>query len=141
MRRIVAAVISTCLFGFLMGVTSFITAPEKSAVSLWLPMLFLGAYAAPVYVIGGISFSLLIDKVTSKWLRNSTGFARYVARAGFYGLAGVIASFVYIMVLAAAEGELYLIPQELIGYFVYGLIAALIYYHVLYVMKKKGKGR
>ncbi|RYG74178.1 hypothetical protein EU245_02895 [Lentibacillus lipolyticus] len=137
MKRVFAAVISTCLFGALMGVTSFLSASERDAVSLWLPMLFFGVYAAPVYVIGGIPTSLLIDKVISKKLRDSGGFLRYVTRAGLYGLAGVTAAFIYMMILAMAEGELYLIPQELIGYLVYGLIAALIYFHVLLLIRKQ----
>lgn len=129
LKKIVTALLSIIIFGLLMGVINYLSLAEKDFTAFWLPILFFGMYSAPVYFIGGIPLSYLIDKLIGQKSFQSV-ITLYFAKFALYSVAGIVTAFVYVMIFAIAENELYLILYVLINYLILGMIASLIYYHI-----------
>ncbi|WP_042147031.1 hypothetical protein [Paucisalibacillus sp. EB02] len=133
LKKIITAIISTLLFGTLMGFINYMT---YTTSSFWTTMFFFAIYAAPVYLIGGIPISYLIDKLMKK-MNFSSQLARHYTRYGLYILVGIFVAVIYKIILSIAEEEVHLFSQDLITYIVGGIIASLIFYYVSLLFDKK----
>lgn len=138
-RKIITAVLSIVIFsfvmGFLMGEVQYIFTQHKPIWLLFVTMSVIGMYAAPVYLIGGIPASIFVDKMV-KQISPKSSLVLYIIKFSLYSLAGQILSFIFMMILAIAEDELYWLPQELPEYLMYGLIASLIFCHVSLIVER-----
>lgn len=81
-RKIIIALISTVLFSLLMAYLNYVPISERELNvyynPLWSTAILFSMYSLPVYLIGGISSSYLIDKLVaqktfhSRWSRYLT---------------------------------------------------------------------
>ncbi|MDC3414745.1 hypothetical protein [Terrihalobacillus insolitus] len=139
-KRIVVALISTAIFSLLMAYVNYVPISEREAnvlyTPLWSTAMIYTLYSLPVYLIGGIPSSLLIDKLVGQKTFNKK-ITLYLTKFGLYGVFGIVAAFLFLMVLAIGESETYLISNHLLTYMTLGLIASLIYYHISLLFFKK----
>ncbi|WP_010094287.1 hypothetical protein [Ornithinibacillus scapharcae] len=136
LKRFLTAIVSSIVFSGLMGLLNYMTTSTSSFDSFWLPMLFFLMYSTPVYLIGGIPISYLIDKLIEK--KNfSSPVTRHYTRYGFYLLAGIIVAVIYIIILAISNGGFESISQLWLMYLVGGVIASLVFYYVSLIFQKK----
>ncbi|MDC3424501.1 hypothetical protein NC797_08255 [Aquibacillus sp. 3ASR75-11] len=128
-KKVIIALLSTVIFSVLLGGINYITMSDKTIEGLWGPMFFFGLYSLPGFFFLGIPLSVLIEKITyQKSFKSNVSL--YFTKFVLYFVTGAIAAFVFMMILAIAESEIYLIGQELVSYMMYGVIASLIYYHI-----------
>lgn len=134
LRRVLTAIVSSIVFSALMGLLNYMTTTINSFDSFWLPTVFFAMYSAPVYVIGGIPISYLIDKFVEK-MTFSSHVTRHYTRYSFYLLAGIIVAMIYISILAISNGGFD--SQLWLMYLVGGVIASLVFYYVSLIFQKK----
>ncbi|WP_026909306.1 hypothetical protein [Paucisalibacillus globulus] len=135
LKKLLTAIISTLLFGALMGFMNYMTMPEGMSQGFWKTMFFFAIYAAPVYLIAGIPISYLIDKLMKK-VNSSSELARHYAKYGLYILVGILAAVIYKVILFIVE-DIPFFSYDLATYIVGGVIASLIFYYVSLVFDKK----
>jgi hypothetical protein len=133
LKKVLTAIISTLLFGTLMGFINYMT---STSGSFWVTMFFFAIYAAPVYLIGGIPISYLIDKLMKR-LNFSSQLASHYTKYGLYILVGILVAVIYKAILSIAEDEVQFLSQDLITYIVGGILASLIFYYVSLILNKK----
>lgn len=125
-KKLLTAILSAVIFSFLLSLISYLT---YTSDNLWLPMGFIILYAAPVYVIGGIPFSYLIESFLKK--RNfSSQLVRHYSKYGLYIVAGVIVAFIYIVIVSIMDDQFVILSQASLTYVIGGILAALVYYYV-----------
>lgn len=122
-----------------MGGISYVSISDRTFQDFWVPMFLFGMYAAPVYFLAGIPLSFLIEKVVNM-IPFKSKMSLQLATSGLYGLAGIMAAFIYILILAFAEDELYLFPRDLLSYLVLGFVASVIYYFVIFIFDWRKRG-
>ncbi len=105
---------------------------------LWSTALLFAMYSLPVYLIGGILSSYLIDKLVGQKTFDSK-WKRYLTKLVIYGVLGIVVAFIFLMILTIAESETYLIAGSLLNFMTLGLVASLIFYHVSLIFRKKRK--
>ncbi|MDQ0159485.1 hypothetical protein [Alkalibacillus salilacus] len=138
-KKIIIALLSTVLFSFLMAYLNHVPMSEREPNvyynPLWSTALLFAMYSLPVYLIGGISSSYLIDKLVrqktfdSKWKRYLTEFV-------IYGVLGIVVAFIFLMILTITESETHLITGSLLNFMTLGFVASLIFYHVSLIFRK-----
>ncbi|GAA0504550.1 hypothetical protein GCM10008986_35130 [Salinibacillus aidingensis] len=139
-KKIIIALLSTILFSFLMAYLNHVPVSEREPnvyySPLWSTAMIFAMYSLPVYLIGGISSSYLIDKLVGQKTFDSK-WKRYLTEFIIYGIFGVVVAFIFLMVLTISEGEAYLITNSLLNFMTLGLLASLIFYHVSLIFGKK----
>ncbi|PYZ92263.1 hypothetical protein CR194_15610 [Salipaludibacillus keqinensis] len=98
-------------YGLLMGIHSF--------------------YTAPVFILGGIPATYLIDYIMKK---EDTSFLdtihSYFRSFGMYGVAGIIVAMIYFAITSMANGQFYFTLSESVSSIMIGIAAAAVYYHI-----------
>ncbi|UCZ53817.1 hypothetical protein LGQ02_03250 [Bacillus shivajii] len=88
-------------------------------------------YTAPVFILGGIPASYIIDHLLKKHKdKIVTEVQSYVKTFGLYGLAGVIVAMIYFGVTSMASGQFFFTIQESITSIMIGIAASAVYYHM-----------
>ncbi|SET57967.1 hypothetical protein SAMN05216389_11576 [Oceanobacillus limi] len=136
-KLMIIALLSTIIFSIVMGGMNYITMVSKSPEGFIVPMIFFGMYAAPAYVLGGIPSYFFIEKICSK-MKVTSYISVYFTKLFLYGLAGIVISFIFTLLLTAIEGGFFLLPNEFVAYLFCGFIAALTFYHVALVLNQEG---
>lgn len=136
LKRVLTAIVSAIVFSALMGLLNYMTTTTNSFDSFWLPMLFFLMYSAPVYIIGGIPISYLIDKLIEK-INFSSQVTRHYTRYSFYLLAGIMVAVIYIIILAISNGGFESASPLFFMYLVGGVIASLVFYYVSLIFLKQ----
>lgn len=136
LKRVLTAIVSAIVFSALMGLLNYMTTTTNSFDSFWLPMLFFLMYSAPVYLIGGIPISYLIEKLLEK-LTISSQVARHYIQYSLYILAGIIVALIYIVILSITNNGISYNSQGWLLYIVGGVMASLIHYYVSFFFQRK----
>jgi len=143
-RKIVVALLSAIIFCMGLAWLNYTPLDEQEANTYYwsyasLVMVYL-MYAAPVYLIGGVPLSLLIEFITEKigWVNP---VVNYVFRLIAYSLAGLVAMMLFMFVMSGGK----LLGSSLFenGDFRFEVVASLLYLHLwlisfLIVKPKKG---
>lgn len=140
--NLASAILSSVLFCLSLAWLNHIPEPERHPGTLYSSffdtMMIYMIYATPVYVIGGVPCSILIDLIQKK-INLSQKFANYLWGIVAYTVAGLVTTFLFLLVLSGGKvvGEL----QDNQRFFLCGAIASLVYYHVYlamnFLMKKR----
>ncbi|MFP3388400.1 hypothetical protein [Brevibacillus sp. SIMBA_040] len=143
-RKIVVALLSAIIFCMGLAWLNYTPLDEQQANTYhWsyasLVMVYL-IYAAPVYLVGGVPLSLLIEFITEKigWVNP---VVNYVFRLLAYSLAGLVAMMLFMLVMSGGKS---LTSSSLAnGDFLFEVVASLLYLHLwlfsfLIVNPKKG---
>lgn len=130
MERIITASLSVLLFTTIYSLIAYTPDSYREANVLYFGFfdifLFVIIYAGPVYFIAGVPISMLIDNFIEKSIRHSK-VAKYLAGLGMYSLSG---AFVGIILVFIFNGGLKFNLVDVIPNLIYGLISALIYFHL-----------
>lgn len=125
-KKLLTAILSAVIFSFLLSLISYLT---YTSDNLWVSMGYFILYAAPVYVIGGIPLSYLIESYLKK--RNfSSQLARHYSKYGLYIVAGVFVAIIYIVIVSISDDQFVMLSQASLTYMIGGILAALVYYYV-----------
>lgn len=139
-RKIIIALISTVLFSLLMAYLNYVPISERELNvyynPLWSTAILFSMYSLPVYLIGGISSSYLIDKLVAKKTFHSS-WNRYLTELFAYLVLGIVAAFLYLIIMTIVDDKTDLITDSLLQFMTLGFIAFLIFYHVLLVFRFK----
>jgi len=133
-RKIMVAILSSILFCLALAWFSYSPAREgEPGVYHWsylsLFMLYM-IYAAPVYLLGGVPCSLLIDRLIKK-LGEANQVIDYFRCLSAYLLAGLLTTYLFLVILS--DGDLFVWKAGNNGFYGLGMIASVLYYHVLIV--------
>lgn len=131
LEKVSVAVISSGVLALLLTIDYL--AGYKDIGMNFLPWFFVYfIYAAPVYLIGGGLYSLGADLfIGLDWFRNR--YLNYFLGLAVYAAGGILVMGLY-MLLLWSEGSINW--SELFSSSLFGVLAALIFYHVLLVWRK-----
>ncbi|WP_289142844.1 hypothetical protein [uncultured Brevibacillus sp.] len=142
-RKIVVALLSAIIFCLGLAWLNYTPLDEQQANTYYwsyasLVMVYL-MYAAPVYLLGGVPLSILIEFITAKigWVNL---VVNYVFRLIAYSLAGLVAMMLFMLVMSGGKSGTSLFAN---GDFRFEVVASLLYLHLwlfsfLIVKPKKG---
>ena len=129
-KRILIGVIATCLFSVLLAIFAYEPVsnrqPNSSYTSLSGLFTIYAIYSGPVFIIAGVIWSFVIDKMSVKHQHNSRS-KRYFSKFIWYMLAGIISTWIFLFILS--RGAI-VYNSETFGFICLGIIASLIYYHL-----------
>ncbi|GGA66397.1 hypothetical protein [Ornithinibacillus halotolerans] len=133
LKKVITAIVSTLIFGAVMGLVNYLTSPISDFNNFWLPAVYFALYSAPVYLIGGIPISYLIERLLKK-LNFNSDIARHYTKYGLFILVGIIVGIFYVLILKISGNQS---NQELLVYLVGGVLASLIFYYVSLVFNRE----
>ncbi|SES45021.1 hypothetical protein [Psychrobacillus sp. OK032] len=129
-KRILIGVIATVLFSGLLAIFSYEPVsnrqPNSSYTSLSGLFTIYAIYSGPVFIVAGVIWSFIIDKMNVKHQHYSRS-RRYFRKSIWYILAGIISTLIFLFILS--NGAI-LYNSETFGFLSLGIIASLLYYHL-----------
>jgi Na+/serine symporter len=135
LRKIIIAVASIVIFSLTFALINYVPKAEQQSnayyMSLFEIIFIYALYSAPVFILGGIPCSIIIDKINKK-SKFTSKFGSYIFNFVLYVLAGVITTFIFGMILS--KGSWYFNFMFL----VLGSCASLLFYHIS-LLYKRGK--
>ncbi|MBO8165028.1 MAG: hypothetical protein H0Z34_15185 [Brevibacillus sp.] len=143
-RKIIVALLSSVVFSLSLAVAAYTPAFEREPNTYYfsflsLVMIYL-TYAAPVYLLGGVPCCILIDMVERN-MNISHVFRKYFFHIAAYTIAGMLTTFIFLLVLSGGKVFDELLDSS--GFFLFGVIASLLYYHlylISFFITKKLRG-
>lgn len=142
-RKIVVAIISSIILCLSFAIVKYTPAidrePDVYYFSFFSLVMIYLIYATPVYLLGGVPSSFLIDRIKRK-VQISNSLFTYFFEATAYLLFGFLTIFLFLLVLSG--GKILFELADTKGFFRLGGIASLLYYHIYLVsyLVKKRKG-
>ncbi|SFJ06315.1 MULTISPECIES: hypothetical protein [unclassified Bacillus (in: firmicutes)] len=128
LKRLLSAILSSSIIAVALGIFSFILGGQYD----FSPMLFSIItlfYTIPIFTFIGIPFSLLVDWATKKILNKCHSSQKtYLIQLLMYSMFGVI--------LLGILFSFDFIESGLIWYSPYGIIPAIVYFHILLLLKR-----
>ncbi|MDI2589098.1 hypothetical protein OR571_18840 [Psychrobacillus sp. NEAU-3TGS] len=130
-KRILIAVISTVLFSISLAIFVYTPAsnrePDSSYNSLLGLFTIYALFSGPVFVIAGIIWSFIFDKISRKYLTRSK---RYFTKFILYIIAGLGSTVIFLFIIS--NGKI-ISNTETFSFLLLGIIASLLYYHLLII--------
>lgn len=128
-RKILVALVSSLLLCMALALVNHTPVSEQQPDTYYWPYLSLVAvyliYATPVYVVGGVPASMLIEVLNDK-IAWANPVIVYLFRLILYAMAGLLLMILFQFVLGVSRGD----GSELSTGGGLGMIAALVYLHV-----------
>lgn len=129
LRRLLSALLSSIIFCIILAYLQYTPIAERQPNTSYMSfssLVFIYLiYATPVYVLGGIPCSILIDNITKRIFRRST-FLFYLVNILCYALAGMLLALLFFS-LTKIEVWIWLgAAPALLYYVVYLLVRLLI---------------
>ncbi|MFS0917036.1 hypothetical protein [Brevibacillus sp. 179-C 1.1 NHS] len=140
-RKIIIALVSSVIICLSFALVNYTPETERESNVQYfsfssLVMIYL-VYATPVYLLLGVPFSILIERIKRK-IKISHSLFMYFFEVSVYLIAGLLATFIFLLVLS--EGRIFSNPRDAGGFFLLGGIASFLYYHLYmlsYLVKRK----
>ena len=126
-RRFLSSIIATIIFSIIL---SLIITEGRSLAFTFMIIQF----SVLAFLIGGIPSSFIIDKLVHQRYYNAK-ISVYIVKFIFYGIAGIVIGLILYFILLILENEMYLFGTYALQYLLYGLLAALIFYHCDLILK------
>ncbi|MDQ0254046.1 putative Na+-dependent transporter [Evansella vedderi] len=93
-------------------------------------------YTAPVFILGGIPASYLVDSLLKKHKdKLATTVQNYFRSFSLYGIAGIIIMMIYAAISSIASGQFFFSIEESITNIIVGIAAAAVYYHITLLLQ------
>jgi hypothetical protein len=139
LKKLMIAIIASLILSVSISSYSYIpVAKQQPGTIYWsflgLIIIFL-IYSAPVYILGGIPFSILIDIILSK-LKKVGSIVRYLISVLLYGLAGVLSTLVLLFIVSNGKS----INEGIYLYYI-GIVAAELYLHLSILINQISRRR
>lgn len=129
LHRIFTSFLSILVFSALLaGFQTFIMNSELSFGLLLSIYIF---YSIPVFLIGGVTASYIVDQ----FLRSNTKvfiskLRKYVHSLAFYGLAGIVVAMIYSSITSISHGEYLFTFNQSFTTIMMGILAATVFYNI-----------
>src|SRR3954449_3280349 len=102
-KRILIGVIATLLFCILLAIFAYTPIsnrePHSSYISLSGLIIIYATFSGPVFIIAGVIWSFVIDKISVKHQHYSRG-KRYLRKLSWYILAGIVSTLIFLFVIS-----------------------------------------
>lgn len=121
-KRILVGIIATVLFSI--SLTFFSFQPSEASTSFFGLFLLFAIFSGPVFIIAGVICSIIIDILCSKYLHALV----------WYVFAGIVSAIAFLLVVLGNSFEMTKETLSLLGW---GIIASLLYYHILIIWKTR----
>jgi cytochrome bd-type quinol oxidase subunit 2 len=132
-KRILIGVIATVLFCVSLAIFAYTPVSNREPNSSYtsLPQLFTiyAIFSGPVFIIAGVIWSFVIDKISVKHQHYSRG-KRYLRKFIWYVLAGIVSTLIFLFIIS--NGDI-VYNSETFSFLSVGIIASLLYYHLLII--------
>jgi len=132
-ERILIGVIATVLFCVSLAIFAYTPVSNREPNSSYtsLPQLFTiyAIFSGPVFIIAGVIWSFVIDKISVKHQHYSSG-KRYLRKFIGYILAGIVSTLIFLFIIS--NGDI-VYNSETFSFLSVGIIASLFYYHLLII--------
>ncbi|MBU9713637.1 hypothetical protein [Evansella tamaricis] len=133
-HRLFICILSVVLFSAaLAGIQYFITGGEQFGFGLLLGIY--SFYTAPVFLLGGIPASYLVDSYMKKNQSVYTKLQNYFRSFGLYGIAGITVVMIYSAITSITKGQYFFTAFESLQNIAIGLSAAIVYYHITLLLQ------
>ncbi|WP_159888673.1 hypothetical protein [Paenibacillus puerhi] len=146
LRKLAVAMICSFLFCIILAVLQYVPISERNeGVYHWsfssLVILYL-MYTVPVFISGGVAFSIVVDKLVSRKVQGSfKPSISFLILTLIYIVGGIIVSTIFIMIIS--KGITLDKFKQSMHFYIYGMIGAVMYYYMdeslKYVLKLKNK--
>ncbi|MCG7344877.1 hypothetical protein MHZ92_12085 [Sporosarcina sp. ACRSL] len=134
-KRILIGVIATVLFCVSIAIFAYTPVsnrePNSSYISLTGIFVIFATYSGPVFIIAGVIWSFVIDKISVKYQLDSRG-KRYLRKFIWYILAGIVSTLIFLFIIS--NGDI-VYNTETFSLLSVGIIASLLYYHLQIIMQ------
>lgn len=125
-KKLITAFIASAIFALIMAAWSYVPVDEQVENVYYEPFyglfIIFAIYSLPVYLLGGIPASYLIDKIASK--------KSYWLHFILYAIAGALVGTIYLLVMNLQNGMIFSMLVCV------SAAAALIYFHVSFIITK-----
>ncbi|SER99748.1 hypothetical protein [Salipaludibacillus aurantiacus] len=126
-HRLFISVLSVVLFSSLLAGYQYYFVHGQE-LNYALLMGIYSFYTAPVFILGGVPATYLIDYLLKK--EAITTIHAYLRSFGMYGAAGVVVAMIYFALTSMATGQFYFTLSESVSSIMIGIAAAAVYYHI-----------
>ncbi|MFG6146856.1 hypothetical protein [Halobacillus sp. B23F22_1] len=134
--KLIAALTANLLLGIIFYWMNYVPESQRNEGTYYFDfgeiVTFVFIYAGPAYLLAGLPLSYIIDKYTGR----SHGLRGYLLRLGLYAAAGLAAGLLYAVI---AFQEIPLVVPGVFYFLWLGLLASLLYFHVLLVVTWLGE--
>lgn len=132
MLRKTLAVLLSIVF---LGISGSINSAHLSLEGMWGAIVFDGKFLGPLYLIGGIPLSVLIERILNRKIFVSQSQC-YFVQFGWYSLAGIVMSLLFdiTLITIGGDGGINGVVVDSMFYLFLGVLVSLIYYHMLLVV-------
>lgn len=129
-KRILIGGIATFLFCASLAIFAYTPVsnrePNSSYTSLTGLFIIYATFSGPVFIIAGVIWSFIIDKIGMKYQYYSRG-KRYLKKFIWYILAGIVSTLIFLFIISDKD---IVYNSETFGFLSVGIIASLLYYHL-----------
>jgi hypothetical protein len=137
-RRIISGLLSSVIFCSTLALGAYVQGPHRgpdtyNSEPSEMMVLYL-IFATPVFLLGGIPCSILIDHM-SRRIRGISRFQLYLLNLMLYALAGVLMLWLFFLILT--KGHMTLQPYTFSGFLEMGIIPSLLFYHLHLLVRKR----
>jgi hypothetical protein len=137
LQKLGVALISSIFFCFILTAWQYIPMSERQPNTYYFSfselMIIYLLYATPVYLLGGIPSSIIIDKINQRKIFSSV-IKVYFFNISLYALAGIITGFLFLIIIS--KGQIFSEAFHIGPFLVISAIASLLFFHVSIVIKK-----
>lgn len=133
--RLLTVALSMLLFATIFSWLSYVPTSQREPNVYYFgfieTFIFVIIYSGPVFVLVGLPFSIIMDKLIEKSNRHSS-WAKYLFGLGLYAFVGAIVGISYHIIIFSPNNY----NLEVITFAIYGIIASSIYFHLSLLISK-----
>ena len=133
LRKFIIAVVSAVIFSLFFAFIQYVPKDEQEPNVLYMSFFEIisasAIYSAPVFILGGIPSTILIDKINKRWAFSSR-LSFYFLNFVLYLIAGIITTGIFVLILSKGSWHFNVM------FFVLGSLASLLFYHISLIHKK-----
>ncbi|MEK3765526.1 MULTISPECIES: hypothetical protein [unclassified Solibacillus] len=129
-KRILVGVIATFIFCVALAIIAYTPVsnrePNTAYISLTGLFIIYAIYSGPVFIIAGVIWSFVIDKISVKH-ENYSRSKKYLSKFICYILAGIVSTLIFLFIITTGDISY---NSDTLGILAVGIIASLLYYHL-----------
>lgn len=129
-KRILVGVIATFIFCVALAIFAYTPVsnrePNTAYISLTGLFIIYAIYSGPVFIIAGVIWSFVIDKISVKH-ENYTRGKKYLSKSICYILAGIVSTLIFLFIITTGDISY---NSDTFVILAVGIIASLLFYHL-----------
>lgn len=140
LKKIGIALLSTLIFSILLAFWEYVPVSQQEPNSAYTTfsglVILYSIYALPIYLLGGVLYSYIVDSVLGK-IHFRSKRAKYITSVLGYGAGGLLIVGIILGVNLIVDGSLSDIL--VFNFFILGAVAALVFFHISLALNKVDK--